>query len=328
MQKEENELISFLTLLRRYEEVLHQQINNQYFGWNKLAEVKRTVLERLDSPSVEEVINYLLVNSSREKIIGLTRNFDAVYHGLAGLVNTRNFEIEANSSIEAFRREYEIIELEVKKYTKKFTEVRKEKEALERSLDSYFYGGDDSRRIRAELEIDRIEPIFQSKLQDYETKIHESQQFFENDFQLTKSILEEVTNVLRVRIKPLFDIYRENFQNDEYYEYFPMSLVGAVYEALIENKVIEVDAQTFHTVINLNKEINLKISPGFILYYLIDSFSKRLDDVARNKWLEKIHNMQNIKLSSYKAHYRQIQSSRKWKKLYKLLEDLFNHSNN
>jgi hypothetical protein len=67
MQKEENELISFLTLLRRYEEVLRQQINNQDLDWNKLAEVKRALLERLDSPSVEEVINYLLVNSSREK---------------------------------------------------------------------------------------------------------------------------------------------------------------------------------------------------------------------------------------------------------------------
>lgn len=327
MQKEENELISFLTLLRRYEEVLRQQINNQDLDWNKLAEVKRALLERLDSPSVEEVINYLLVNSSREKIIGLTRNFDAVYNGLAGLVNTRNFEIETNSSTELFRREHELFELEVKEYTKKFTEVRKKKEALERSLDSYFYGGDDTRRIKTELEIDRIEPIFQSKLQDYEAKILDSNQFFENDFQLTKSILEKVTNVLKVRIKPLFDIYRENSQNDVYHEYFPMSLVGAVYEALIENKIIEVDAQTFHGVINLNKETNLKISPDFILYFLVDSFSKRLDDSARNKWVEKIHNMQNIKLSSYKAHYRQIQSSRKWKKLYKHLEDLFNNSN-
>ncbi|HUH18557.1 hypothetical protein [Albibacterium sp.] len=327
MQKEEQELISFLTLLRQYDAVIRQQINNETLDWNELAEVKRTLLTRLDSPSVEEVVNYLLVNSSREKIIQLTRNFDAVYNALTELGNARSFEIEANSSTESFRREHELFELDVKAYTGKFTEVRKKKEALERSLDSYFYGGDDASRIKAELEIDQIEPIFQSKLRDYEAKILESKQFFDSNFQLTKSILEEVINALTVRIKSLFDIYRENSQRGEFHEYFPMSLVGAVYETLKENKIIEADAHAFYAVINLNKDTNLKISPKFILYYLIDSFSRSLDDSAKNKWVEEIHIMQNIKQSSYIAHYRDIQDSRKWKKLYECLEGLFNQPN-
>lgn len=324
MQKEEQELISFLTLLRRYDWVIRQQINNQIIDWNELAEIKRTLLTCLDSPSVEEVANYLLVNSSREKIIQLTRNFDAVYNALGEADDVLNFDKESESSTESFRREYEKFGREVKGYRQKLSEVRQKKEALERSLDSYFYSGNDTKRIRAEREIALTEPIFRSKLKEYESKELELKRFFDSNFKFTKSILEEVINALTVRVKPLFDIYRENTQRERLAEYFPMSLVGAVYEVLKENKIIKADAQTFHAVINLNRDTNLKVSPKFILYYLIDSFSRRLDDSAKNKWVEGIHIMQNIKLSSYRAHYRGIQDSRKWKKLYERLEGLFN----
>lgn len=323
MQKEEHELISFLTLLRRYEWLIRRQINNQIIDWSELSEIKQHLLTHLSSPTVVEVTNYVLVNSSNEKIIQLTRNFDAVYNTLIELDDARNFDIEATSSTILFTRENDLLELEIKAYSEKFTEVRKKKEALKRSLDNYFYAGNDAKRTKAELEIARIEPIFQSKLQEYEAKILESKQFFDSNFKLTKSILREVINALNVRIKPLFDIYRENFQEEGLGEYFPMSLVGSAYGILQEEKLIKVDAQTFYSVINLKEVFDLKIKPNYVLYHILASFSKCLNDNIRTHWIEKIHNSLNIDDNSYKSHYAAIRNNSKRKILYDRLEDLF-----
>lgn len=328
MEKEEQELLTFFTILRRYDWVVQQQIKKQILDWTELAEIKTMILSRLNSSTIEEVTNQILINSSREKVIQLTRNFDALFNSFRELNDVSIFELEASLSTKSFSRQYGFLELETKELTEQFTEVRKQKESLERSLDNYFYVGDDIRRLKAEFEIERIEPIFKSKLRDYEAKIYESKQFFDGNFKLTRSILQEVVIALTVRIKPLFDIYRENSSRDLSREYFSMSLVGVVYDELKDSNIIQVDGQTFYEIINLKKVGFLSILPNMLLYYLIDSFARRLDGDTKASWIEEIRVMQNIKQSSYMAHYRDLHDSRKWKKLYGRLEKLFNVNHN
>ncbi len=151
--------------------------------------------------------------------------------------------------------------------------------------------------------------------------------FSNNYSKYFQSYLLEFYYFYEDHIFPLLDINiaKESNSNTKN-EYFSTKLLSKIYSFLKLNEFITCDEEEFSNILTLKSAETLKLEPKYLLYYIIYSLKKTLNNDISEKWFIDICQSQKIVEKSYNSHYTRATSdsaSDTIKKLQKQLTNLF-----